>query len=151
MWKRKMHCVLMLLLGFGIMGVHGADIPKDEAAPKWKKLAKMRVLPGVWVSRSRNMRYGIHMKEIRRTLEKAVFDQTVNIVLVLDGGMKLDLGTYKPDEKKEDSEELGWSTIPNLVELYEDVRFTPSQMYPLQFFDSDGKKRATIRVQVTRE
>ena len=97
------------------------------------------------------MRYGIHMKEIRRTLETAAFDQTVNIVLVLDGGMKLDLGTYKPDEKKEDSEELGWSTIPNLVELYEDVRFTPSQMYPLQFFDSDGKKRATIRVQVTRE
>lgn len=151
MRKRKLFCVLSLLLGLGLMGLQGTDAPKDEVALKWKKLGKMKVLPGIWVSRSRNMRWGVHMKEIRRTIEKVKLEQPVRIALMLDGGMKLDLGSYKPDEKKEGSDEVIWSTIPNLIEFYEDVRFTPSEIYPLQFFDQDDKKRATIRVKVTRE
>jgi hypothetical protein len=151
MRKRKLFCVLTLLLGLGTMGVYGTDTPKDDVALKWEKLAKKRILPGVWVSQSRNMCWGIHLKEIRRTLEKAAFDQAVKIVLILDGGMKLDLGSYQPDENKEGNKKVGWSTIPNLKEFYEDVRITSGQMYPLQFFDQANEKRVTIRVQVIRE
>ncbi len=142
--------VAALLLGLGLVGLQAAPA-SDEPAVKWKKLGKMRVLPGVWISRSQNMRWGFHMKEIKRTLEKAAFDLPVKIELVLDGGMKVNLGSYVPDGRTDVSPDVRWSTIPNLVEHYEDVRFTTMGMYPLQFYDEEGKKRATIRVQVVRE
>jgi len=154
-WKmdKKNTVIVGLLVLVFFIGWSGllADVPKDDVAVKWKKLGKQRILPGIWISKSQNMVWGIHMKEIRQKMESVGFDQPVKITLVLDGGMKVNLGAYKPDEPIVGTTEVTWSAILNLVERNEDLRFTSDEIYPLQFYDADDNKRATIRVRVSRE
>ena len=107
------------------------------------------------------MKWGFQLKSLREALELAGFDKPLKIAIILDGGMRVDLGGYRPvttspppaagqqPETKADAPPDGlWSSIPNLVEVESDVRVTPGMLYRVMFMNSEGKKKASIMVRV---
>jgi len=120
----------------------------DEEAAAWKKLGKARIRSGIWLSQAGTFRWGFHLKEIREVLEKTAFDRPVTIVIILDGGMRVDLGTYQPQVGEGDPPAITWPTVPEVREMDIQIQVTPGETYRIMFLDTSGKQRASIITRV---
>jgi len=147
--------VFKTLAGLLMLGVLSLSIVNaqnqtggDQETAAWKRLGKIRIRSGIWLSKVGTFRWGFHMKEIREALETAAFDQEVMIVMVLDGGMRVNLGTYRPRIQEAEVPAISWPAVPNLREMDIDVRVTTGEMYRILFLDTEGKEKASILTRV---
>jgi hypothetical protein len=92
----------------------------------------------------------VHLTDVRAKLEEAGVMEPVTIMLFVDYGTKLHLGTHVPvfTPKEDGGQAVTFPSIPNAFLVTRAFSYQVGDLYPFQFLDSAGKVRATIRIRL---
>ena len=144
----------ILLAGLAIMAMTAVCLRTEtsEGDQAWKRLKKMRVQAGVMVGKGRPnyTEAYVRLVDIRAKLEEAGIMEPVTILLYVDYGTKIFLGTYAPviTAKEGGGQEVTFPTIPNAFLVTRALSFQVGDLYPFNFLDSAGKVKAVLRIRL---
>lgn len=144
----------IFVAGLAIMALTAVCLRTEtsEVDQAWKRLKKMRVQAGVMIGKGRPnyTEAYVRLVDIRSKLEEAGITEAVTILLYVDYGTKIFLGTYTPVITARDGggQDVTFPTIPNAFLVTRAFSFQVGDLYPFNFLDSAGKVKAVLRIRL---
>lgn len=137
-------CLCLFLVN--LFSILDGDAPR-KFKKYWGRLMEDESLKILRIIKLKNNRYKLNMNHLKGLLEKAKIREHVSIIIqTKDGKLVADLGSYRPEIKRE----VSFSSMPGFISWYNGYSLprTENMEYSLLFKDINGQIKATKTVSI---